>query len=149
LFFVTRVASLTRLEPIPEVETMGHARVGGDIEAYRLMGSLFFGAVDKLEELTNPARPTPKFIVLSLSNLLNLDTSGIEALNHTVEDLKKRSCRLLFSGAQGQPLSIMKRSSFMSEVGEENFFATTVQALEYAAANLKQERLRDDVARLA
>jgi len=139
LFFATRIASLTRLEPVPEVEAQGHARLGGDIEAYRLYGSLFFGTVHRLEELTNPARRTPKIMVLSITNLLNLDTSGVEGLENLLTTLRKKNCRLLIVGANGQPLSILKRSQFIKEVGEESFFENTAKALDFAAEALGQK----------
>ena len=139
LFFATRIASLTRLEPVPEVEAQGHARLGGDIEAYRLYGSLFFGTVRRLEELTDPERSTPKIMILSITNLLNLDTSGIEALENLHTALRKKSCRLLIAGANGQPLSLLKRAQFIREVGEENFFENTAKALDFAAQILDQK----------
>ena len=89
-FFVTRMSSLTRLEPFPEVEAQEHGGLGGDIEAYRLYGSLFFGSVDKLEELTDPKRPMPKILILSLTNLLNIDSSGIDALENLHDILMKK-----------------------------------------------------------
>lgn len=139
LFFVARMSSLTRLEPIPEVETAPHAKVGDAIEAYRVYGSLFFGAVHKLEELMDPRRPTPKFIVLSLSSLLNIDSSGLDALETLYETLHKKECRLIFSGLNGQPLSFITRAGFIDQVGQENFFETTARALEYAAQQLGQK----------
>jgi SulP family sulfate permease len=98
LFFVTRMASLTRLEPVPEVEAQGHARIGGAIEAYRLYGSLFFGAVHRLEELTDPARPTPKILILSITNLINIDTSGLEALENLLTTLRQKRCACSLPG---------------------------------------------------
>jgi SulP family sulfate permease len=129
-FFVTRVSSLTRLEPFPEVEAEGHAKIGGEIEAYRLYGSLFFGSVDKLEELTDPRRPVPKILILSLTNLFNLDSSGLEALENLHETLEKKNCRLLIIGAQGQPLSIMTRAGFLQKIGVHNVFESTAKALD-------------------
>jgi sulfate permease, SulP family len=138
LFFATRIASLTRLEPVPEVESHGHAKLGGDIEAYRLYGSLFFGTANRLEELTDPKRPTPKILVLSLSNLLNLDTSGVKALENLVEHLHSKGCRLLIAGASGQPLLLLKRSRFMDKIGEYKFFENTAKALDFAAEAIGQ-----------
>jgi SulP family sulfate permease len=137
-FFVTRISSLTRLEPIPEIEALEHAKLGGEIEAYRLCGSLFFGSVNRLEELTDPARPVPKILVLSLTSLLNMDTSGLEALEITWETLRKKGCRLLISGANGQPLSLMRRAGFTQAFGEHNMFETTALALDHAGHELGQ-----------
>ncbi len=129
-FFITRVSSLTRLEPFPEVEAEGHAKIGGDIEAYRLYGSLFFGSVDKLEELSDPRRPMPKILILSLTNLLNVDSSGVEALETLQKTLTRKGCRLVIVGAQAQPLSLMTRSGFMEKLRQENVFENTVNALD-------------------
>lgn len=139
LFFATRIASLTRLEPVPEIEAQGHAIFNDEIEAYRLYGSLFFGSVNRLEELADPERPTPKVLILSLSNLLNIDTSGVEALKNLLVILRKKSCRLLIAGANGQPLSVLQRAQFMKEAGEENFFENTAKALDFAAHLLGQK----------
>ena len=124
---------------MPEVEAQGHARIGGAIEAYRLYGSLFFGAVHRLEELTDPGQPTPKIMILSISNLLNLDTSGLEALENLLATLRKKQCRLLIAGANGQPLSMMKRGGFIQDIGGENLFENTAKALDFAARVLEQK----------
>ncbi|MGE3623899.1 MAG: SulP family inorganic anion transporter [Bdellovibrionales bacterium] len=129
-FFVTRVSSLTRLEPFPLVEAGDHARLGKEIEAYRLYGSLFFGSVDKLEELSDPKRPMPKVLVLSLTNLLNIDSSGLEALENLHDTLAKKGSRLVIVGAQAQPLSLMTRAGFMKKIGRKNIFDSTAQALD-------------------
>ena len=52
LFFIYRISQITRIEPVvlaPEEALAG-------VEAYRLFGSLFFGAVSKLEAVSDPAR---------------------------------------------------------------------------------------------
>jgi len=133
-FFVTRISTLTSLEPVPEIETQGRARLGDRVEAYRLMGSLFFATVDKIEALADPGRPVPEILILSLSNLLNIDTSGVDALDHVRATLARRGCRLVIAGAQGQPLSLLRRSGFIEAVGRENFYDSTASALAGTAA---------------
>ena len=138
VFFAKRMSSLTRLEPLSEIEAEGHAHIGGRIEAYRLYGTLFFGAVQRLEELMDPARPTPKILVLSISNLLNMDASGLEAFESLHRTLEKRGCRLLITGATGQPLLMMTRAGFIDNLGKENFFETSAKALDFARHQLGQ-----------
>ena len=137
-FFVTRVTSLTSLEPVPEIEAQGHAHVGRDIEAYRLLGSLFFATVDKIEALADTNRPAPRILVLSLSNLLNIDSSGVDALEHVRAALAKRGCRMLIAGAQGQPLSLLRRSGLIDKIGADSMFDSTAKALD--AADLMLEK---------
>jgi len=131
-FFVTRVTSLTSLEPVPEVEMQGRAHLGRDVEAYRLLGSLFFATVDKIEALADPRRETPKILILSLTNLLNIDTSGVDALEHVRSALEKRDCRLLLAGVQGQPMSLLRRSGFIEKIGADHLFDSTAKALDAA-----------------
>lgn len=128
-FFVTRVSSLTRLEPVPEVEAQGLAPLGRGIEAYRLSGSLFFATVDKIEGLIDKDRPPPKIMILSLSNLLNIDSSGAAALEHVRATLAKRGCRLLLAGIQGQPLSLLQRIGLIEAIGPDHLFDNTAKAL--------------------
>ena len=141
--FVTRMSRLTRLEPLSIVEAEGHAEIGGDIEAYRLYGTLFFGAVHRLEDLIDPARPTPKIIVLAIGDVINMDTTGLDALQTLVKALDKKHCRLLIAGATGQPLKLMHKSGFMNQRGTQNFFPTTALALEYASREAGQTILQD------
>ena len=137
-FFVTRVTSLTSLEPVPEIEAHGRAHIGRDVEAYRLLGSLFFATVDKIEALADTTRSTPRILVLSLSNLLNIDSSGVDALEHVRAALAKRGCRMLIAGAQGQPLSLLRRSGFIDKIGADCMFDSTAKALD--AADLLLEK---------
>ncbi len=139
LFFATRVASLTRLEPVPEIELQGHVKLDGDIEAYRLYGSLFFGTANRFEELMDPRKPLPKILVLSLANLLNIDASGIESLENLVKYLHSKNSRLIIAGANGQVLSLLKRSGFYDRIGQHKFYDSTATALKFAAELLGQK----------
>ncbi len=143
LFFVTRISSLTRLEPVPQIEGLRHAQIGGDIEAYRLYGSLFFGAVHRLEELSDPRRPLPKILILSLSSLLNMDSSGIEALEILHKTLADKGCRLLLVVQPGQPLDLMNRVGFIKDFGERYIFDSTAKALDFAGEQLGQRAPAD------
>ncbi len=140
IFFVKRMSNLTRLEPVPELEAEGHnVHLGGRVEAYRLYGTLFFGAVHRLEELMDPSRKVPEILILSVSNLLNLDASGLEAFETLQHTLQKRGCRLMLSGANGQPLTIMTRAGFVDELGADNMFETTAKALDQASKILGEK----------
>jgi hypothetical protein len=47
--------------------------------------------------------------------------------------------RLLIAGANGQPLSMLKRGQFIEQAGAENFFENTAKALDFAAEILEQK----------
>jgi SulP family sulfate permease len=119
LFFVTRMASLTRLEPLADVSAYGP-----QAEGWRLTGSLFFGAIGKLDELLDPRRTTPPALVLDVSALISLDNTGLEALE-TLHGLQQRNGgRLVLLGLAGQPRDLAERSGFLAVIGVQNASAS-------------------------
>ncbi len=132
LFFIYRISQLTRVEPVQ----LADAPAG--VEAYRLTGSLFFGAVSKLEALTDPARFTgesaPSVVILDFAPLLSLDTTGLETLESLRKQLSKRNGALIVAGAREQPLGLLTRSGFIAHTGAENVVADLPAALARARA---------------
>ena len=126
LFFIVRIASVTRLERIDLSE-----RLSGlpSVEGWRLFGSLFFGSVNRLEPLLDPERPVSDITVLDLHQLINLDTTGLDALQSLHRMLDKRGKRLVIVGVNTQPLSLMERSGFAATLGVHSFFETLDAAL--------------------
>ena len=99
------------------------------MEGWRLFGSLFFGSVNRLEPLLDPARPLADVTVLDLHQLINLDTTGLDALQSLHRMVDKRGKRLVIVGANTQPLSLMERSGFASVLGSHAFFDSLEAAL--------------------
>lgn len=120
LFFITRVSSLTRIEPVSEMEEAMRGLDPSHVQAYRVSGSLFFGAVSKLEGLLDTRRAMPRVTVLDLSGMLNMDTTGLEALESLHGLLTKRGGMLVLSGVPTQPRSLIARSGFDEKLGAEN-----------------------------
>jgi SulP family sulfate permease len=132
LFFIMRVSSLTRVEPVPEMEGTNSPHLGKTIEAYRIFGSLFFGAAMKLEGLMDTSRPVPKVLILDLGNMLNIDTTGLEALETLHDFLRNNDSHLLLCNAQNQPLSLFKSSGMTRMLGEDHIFRNLNAAMEQA-----------------
>ncbi len=136
LFFIMRVSSLTRVEPVLELEGMTSPHLGKTIEAYRIYGSLFFGAAMKLEGLMDITRAMPRIVILDMSSMLNIDATGIEALEILHEFLKKRGSELFLCGLQPQPLSLAQRSGLANHLGEGHIYKNLREAMERAEATL-------------
>jgi SulP family sulfate permease len=111
LFFIYRISSLTSIEPADAGLPEGAA-------AYRVFGSLFFGAVGKLEALMEGA--APRVLILDLHKVINLDTTCLDALEVLRRGLEKRGGTLVLCDANNQPLSLMRRSGFLGKLGAEN-----------------------------
>ncbi|MGB4060868.1 MAG: SulP family inorganic anion transporter [Burkholderiaceae bacterium] len=81
---------------------------------FRLYGSLFFGAVGKIDALVAAVQAAPlgTQVVLDLSMLVSLDTTGLDALEQLLKAVEKKGGTLSAVGVQPHPLSLMQRSGF-------------------------------------
>ncbi|MEI7445873.1 MAG: sulfate permease [Burkholderiales bacterium] len=129
LFFIGRVSSLTRVEPIrlpADVATLGD---GTRVEAWRTFGSLFFGSVGKLEAITERSGPPPDVVVIEMSRVINVDTTALDALETLHEGLVQRGGTLVLAEPTEQPLSLLRRSGLLQRIGEHNVFDGLDEAL--------------------
>ena len=131
LFFITRVTSLTYLEQLDSLNDK--------IEIFRLHGSLFFGSISKIEELLDPQRQVARVTVLDLSHLLNLDTTGLEALEQLHDILDKRGGALILCGPPQQPASLLHRSGFAQHLGQDHILSSLEEARAASTALANRE----------
>ncbi len=137
LFFIYRMSELTRIERMPLDDEAHEPRfIYPDgtmrVAAWQLYGSLFFGAVNKLEELLDPKAGHPEVVILDMTRLVQLDTTGLEGLENLRDKLQKRGCTLLVCGLNSQPGSLLRRSGFLEHVGDNNVAPDIEKALERA-----------------
>ncbi len=132
LTFIYRISSLSRSEPVtPEAFPALEGRQA-EVQAWRLYGALFFGAVELLSRLERnlPSRT----LVLDLKNLIYMDSSGEDALEGLVRTAHKRGVRLILCGLAHQPLEMAQRSGLQQRVGAENLFPTLAEGVRAATA---------------
>jgi len=81
---------------------------------YRLYGSLFFGAVAKIDPLITAAEQGAPGVnvMLDATHLIALDTTGLDVLEQLQAALAKRGAHLGMVGLNPQPLSLIRRSGF-------------------------------------
>lgn len=141
LSFIYRMSELTRIErlPLDEMATEprliypdGSMRIG----AWQLFGSLFFGAVNKLEELLDPNAGHPEVVILDAARLIQLDTTGLEGLELLRDKLGQRGCTLVISGLNLQPASLLERSGFIERLGPGNVCRDFASAMTHAESLL-------------
>ena len=131
LFFIRRVSDLTRIEPVPPAADADETE-RTRIQVFRLFGSLFFGAANKLESLLAAADSRPAVIVLSLDKVINIDTTGLEILQNLHRTLAKQGAVLILCELNAQPRSLIERSGFLKTLGEDKLTDTLAQALDLA-----------------
>jgi SulP family sulfate permease len=122
LFFIYRVSMLTTFEEVGDDTLPEDLHVPEGTRAYRIFGSLFFGAVGKLEALIEAcdAPDGPRVLILDLHQVINIDTTGLETLDVLRKTLEKRGATLVLSDANEQPLSLLRRSGFLLRLGDHN-----------------------------
>ncbi len=118
LTFIYRISSLSRAEP---VSAHDHPLLAGrdpEIQAWRLYGALFFGAVKLVENMAD--RLPGQALVLDLKNLIYVDSSGADTLLDLARGCRKRGVRLILCGLQHQPLDIARRSGLLEQLPAAN-----------------------------
>ena len=81
---------------------------------YRLYGSLFFGAVAKIDPIVADVERGPAGVNLMLdaTQLISLDTTGLDALEQLHKAVEKRGGHMGIVGLNTQPRSLIERSGF-------------------------------------
>ena len=102
------------------------------IVAYRLEGSLFFGAAHafllELAELSEV-----RVVVLRMSRLATLDATGASVLADTIKRLEGRGITVLISGPRPEHARVLSRLGVFGELAtERHAFATTPEAIAHA-----------------
>lgn len=139
VLFIKRVSETTQITAVDEsTETEGpqHSLVGREIPKgvmiYRIFGSFFFGAADKLESALRNLKREPDVLILRMRKVIAMDATGLNALEDLHERLTKRGKHLILSGPHTQPLVTMDRAGFLDRVGRENVCADIAHALDRA-----------------
>ena len=135
LLFIYRISDITRVEPI----SLPRPAVGAlelddgineeSIAAYKLFGSLFFGAVGKLETLLDHKRERMSVLILEMHQVINLDTTGLDFLENLHRTLHEEGRHLILADLNHQPLSLIRRSGFVATLGENNLARDLSSAL--------------------
>jgi SulP family sulfate permease len=130
VLFIKRVSETTQITAVDETtETEGsqHSLVGREIPkgvmVYRIFGSFFFGAADKLETALKRAGQEPEVLILRMRKVLAMDATGLNALEDLYERLRARRKQLVLSGPHTQPLFMMDKAGFLDRLGKENVCA--------------------------
>jgi SulP family sulfate permease len=112
-FFIYRMGSQFSALPITR------EGLPAGVQAFELYGSLFFGAVGKIEALEAQIDTGTRALVLEMHRLVLLDTSGLDALQQLHRSLQRRGVTLVLANVNEQPLSLIRRAGFELQLGSE------------------------------
>ena len=80
-------------------------------QAHRLHGALFFAAVQVIEQLEMDL--PDQLLVVDLTHLIYLDSSGAEALRNLLNSCHKKGMRCVLCGLNRQPLGMVDRAGLL------------------------------------
>ena len=136
-FFALRALSRmsgAHLEPLP-----GEPQPGDEhIALYRIEGSLFFGAADRLlDEVAG--RHDVEVVVLRLSGLQLVDATGANALGEMVTALERRGATVLIKGVRPEHMALLERSGAIAALRHPNhLFAELEPAIAHARSHVRR-----------
>ena len=109
VLFVRRMSTLFQV-----VET-SHT---SDSASFQLYGSLFFGAVAKIDPILTIVETSPQALLIRLDvqSLQSLDTSGLDVLEQLHKAIVLRGGRLVLAGLNAQPKAVMERAGFLRKI---------------------------------
>lgn len=103
------------------------------IASFTVHGPLFFGAADRFETIiTRSITDRPDILILKMRHVSMMDITGEANLAALIKDFKQRKGIVLIAELHEQPKALLKASGLYKEIGEEHFFKTTTEAINYA-----------------
>jgi SulP family sulfate permease len=129
-FFILRMSGLFRVQRVD-----AKVELPAGVVVFELFGSLFFGAVGKIEELPAQLPEGTRCVVLEMHRTVHLDTSGVDALQQLHRTLTRQSVALVLANVNEGPLSLIRRSGLEATLGAENIVPTIAAAFEGQGAS--------------
>ncbi len=132
LLFIYRVSALTRIDLIDlSADDAASPGIGPPrhVVAYKLFGSIFFGAIGKIEALLDNNRERVSVVILEMHQVINVDTTGLDTLELLHRTLQEEGRHLVLADVTAQPLSLIRRSGFIRQLGEDNVVPNLAKAL--------------------
>ena len=98
-----------------------------NVRVYEISGPLFFGAADKILDIT--FKEYTSCLVLRMRAVSAIDATAMNSLEQLYSKCKSKGVVLVLSHVNEQPLHAMQKSGFYDKVGAENFCAHIDDAL--------------------
>ncbi len=128
--FIYRISSLSRCEIAEAKNFPLLENQQGQIDAYRIYGAIFFGAVKLLEQIEKNL-PSKK-LLLDLKNVIYVDTSGMDTISELAYLCKIHNVQLIICGLDHQPYEMAQRSGFLEKLPKDCLYPDLISGIEAA-----------------
>lgn len=126
----TSVVGWKYIDPETDADNLELRTVPKDVRVYDISGPLFFGAADKIRDIT--LKEYTHCLILRMRSVPSVDATAMDTLEGLYKSCCKKNVRLIFSHVNHQPLQAMKKSGLYEKVGAENFCEHIDEALKKA-----------------
>ena len=100
---------------------------------YRFGAPLYFANAnlfeEEVEKLVTQATTPTKWLVLDVQAMVDIDTSGAEALHQVLSGLADRGVTVAISRANPEQLELLKRYNLLELIGDEHIYPTNRHAV--------------------
>ena len=101
------------------------------VRVYEISGPMFFGAADRIAEIT--LKDFTKCLVIRMRGVPALDATAIHSLNILYDNCRKHNVQLVFSHVNSQPYHSLEKAGFIDKIGRENFCEHIDEAIQRAS----------------
>lgn len=137
MLFMKRMSDVTSVEGWKYIEddeddpdSISLRQVPEKVRVYEISGPMFFGAADKILEITVDEKD--EVLILRMRSVGAIDVTALHSLEQLCERCRKKGIRLILSHTNEQPMHMMEKAGFDEKIGRENFCAHIDDALEKA-----------------
>ena len=110
------------------------AQLPPGVEAFRISGPLFFAVANRLDDVLNQFFKPPRLFILRMSQVPLIDSSGVTALGQMLERCRRTGIRVIFSGLQEQPRTILAGMGIREDGVQLRFARDFAEAVQWASA---------------
>lgn len=96
---------------------------------FEVSGPMFFGASDKLIQLTSQVTEDIKVVIVRMRSVPAIDITALNSLKKVHQHFIRNNVTMVFSHVLEQPLKAMHKAGFVDVVGEENICESLDAAL--------------------
>lgn len=121
LLFMAQMSKTVAFSSSPDDDYDQRRDLPAGVEVFSISGPVFFGVTGEMIDTLKRMGQMPKVLIIRMRFVPFLDTSGVAALEDIVRQCSKAGTRIVFSGLQAQPQSILSRAHL--GIGENTLFA--------------------------
>ncbi len=119
-------------EELADPNNIASRHVPHGVAVFEIMGSLFFGAVEKFKAALDMTSSHPKILILRMRQVPSIDAAGIQMIEGLLSKCRSEGTQLLLSGVHSQPIVALSKSGLLRDIGEQNVLANIDAALNRA-----------------